>query len=56
MQQQRNHAADEFAFFASAHALDFLGDIDEVGLGKLAGAQKRRLLMAPGVEIPIVEF
>ena len=32
------------------------GNLYEVRISKLAGAQKRRLLAAPGVKIPIVEF
>ncbi len=55
MQEQDRQAADELALFRPADALDFLGDVLDVGFAGPAGAQQRRLLLAPGVEVPLVE-
>ena len=51
MKKQDREATDELALFGFAHALDFLGDVRKVSLRELAGAQQRRLLIRPGVEI-----
>jgi hypothetical protein len=42
MQQEHGETADQFALFRPPHAVDFLGDVLDVGLG---------LLSAPGIEI-----
>ena len=55
MQQQDSEATDQFALFGPAHALDFLGDVFDVGLNQLSGAQQLRLLKAPGKKIAIIE-
>src|SRR5689334_12107871 len=55
MQQQDAQAADEFALLRPAHAVDFLGDVLDVGLGQFSRPEEFSLLSAPGVEIAIVE-
>jgi hypothetical protein len=55
MQQEHGETADQFALLRPAHAVDFLGDVLDVGLSQLSGPQQFSLLAAPGVEIAIVE-
>src|SRR5208337_1832397 len=55
MQQEDFESADELAFFGSPHAVDFLGDMLDVGLGESAGSQQFGLLAAPGIEIAVVK-
>ena len=55
VKQEDVQSADQLALFRPAHAVDFLGDVLDVGLCELAGAQEFGLLAAPGVEIAIVE-
>jgi hypothetical protein len=45
----------KLALFAAAHALDFLGDIEDVGVLQPARAQERRLLARLGVDVSLVE-
>ena len=55
VQKEHGKAADQFALFGLSHALDFLGDVFNVGLGQFSGAQKPGLLIRPGVEVLFVE-
>ena len=56
MQQEDAQAAHKLAFLRPPHAVDFLGDMVNVGLSQFSRAQEFGLLSAPGVEIPIVEW
>ena len=49
-------AADQLALFGPAHAVDFLGDLLDVGLCELSRPQEFGLLTAPGKEVAIVEL
>jgi hypothetical protein len=55
VQQENAQSADQLALLGPAHAVDFLGDVLDVGLCELAGVQELGLLAAPAVEITIVE-
>jgi MoxR-like ATPase len=53
MQEENREAARELALLGLAHALDFLREEVEIGLGEPALAQERRLFEAPGIKILI---
>jgi len=55
MGEQHCQPVHEFPPLASTHALDFLGDMLDVGGGELAGTQQRRLFFRPGVKITLVK-
>ena len=54
MQEQYGQPADQFPLFRLAHALDLLGDVPEIRIGDIAGAQQIRLFAAPSVKVSIV--
>ena len=56
MQQEDAQATDELALLRPAHAVDFLGDMLDVGLSQFSRPQQFGLLSAPGVEIAIIEW
>jgi len=47
--------AYELALLRPAHAVDFLGDVLDVGLSQLSRAQKLSLLTAPGKKIAVIQ-
>ena len=53
MKQENGQAADQLPLFGLAHALDFLGDVFDVGLAEFARTQKLRLLAAEQGRDPI---
>jgi hypothetical protein len=55
MQQEDAQTADKLALLRPAHAVDFLGDLLDVGLSQPSRAQEFRLLAAPGEEIAVVK-
>ena len=55
MQQEGAQAADQLALLRPAHAVDFLGDMLDVGLSQFPSSQELGLLAAPGEEIALVE-
>jgi hypothetical protein len=54
VQKEDRQPVDKLALLASPHAFDLLGDIRDVGCGKAASAQERRLLYRPGVKIGLL--
>jgi hypothetical protein len=55
VQQENAQAADEVALLGASHALDFLGDVLDVGLGEPAAAQQLGPLEAPGKKVAVVK-
>ena len=55
MQQEDAQAADQLALLRPPHAVDFLGDMLDVGLSQFPRSQELGLLAAPGEEIALVE-
>ena len=51
MQEKHGQPADQFALLAFAHTFYFPGDVLDICGGQLPGAQQRRLLVGPGVEV-----
>jgi hypothetical protein len=52
--EQHFQAAYQLALFAAAHALDFLGNVLDVGSREHPGPQQRSLLVGPAVEIAFI--
>ena len=55
VKQEDAEAADQLTLFRPAHAVDFLGDMLDVGLSQLSRSQQVGLLAAPGIKIAIVK-
>ena len=55
MQEENAQATDELAPLRPAHAVDFLGDMLDVGLSQFSRSQEFGLLAAPGEEVTLVK-
>ncbi len=55
VQKEDRQSAHKLALLRPPHAVDFLGDVLDVGLRKLTPPQELRLLAAPGVKIAVVK-
>lgn len=56
MEQQDGQAASEFTLFALAHALDFLGNVLNIGEAEFSRSQQGGLFISPGIEILFVKL